>query len=87
MASSRLPKFTLNGNTCTVNLSTTLPDGITSRYTLVMGGKSYLFGPGNTQVTVDRTTLHLQPLQGGVYTVTYAALDAPAETEAPTPIT
>ena len=58
------PKFTLNGNSYVVNLSTTLSDGVTSRYTLVVGGKSYLFDAGNTQVTVDRTRLHLQPDAG-----------------------
>jgi hypothetical protein len=81
-----LPKFILNGNTCTVNLSTTLSDGVTSRYTLVMGGKSYLFGPDNAHVTADRTTFTFNPLSGGVYTVAYAAVDAPAGNEAPTPI-
>ena len=82
-----LPKFTLNGNSVTVNLGTTLADGVTSRYTLVMGGKSYLFGPDNAHVTADRTTFTFNPLSGGIYTVTYAAVDAPAESEAPTPIT
>ena len=82
-----LPKFILNGNTCTVNLSTTLADGITSRYTLVIGAKSYLFGPDNAHVTADRTTFTFNALTGGIYTVTYAAIDAPAGSEAPTPIT
>ena len=81
-----LPKFTFNGNTCTVNLSTTAADGKTSRYTLVMGGKSYLFGPDNAHVTTDLTTFTFNQRQGGVFTVTYAAVDSPAETEAPTPI-
>jgi hypothetical protein len=81
-----LPKFTLNGNTCTVNVNTTLADGVTSRYTLVMGGRSYLFDSGS-QVTADRTRFTFNPLEGGIYTVTYAAADAPAGTEAPTPIT
>ena len=71
-----LPKFTLNGNTYAVNLSTTLSDGVTSRYTLVVGGKSYLFGPDNAHVTADRTIFTFNPLQGGIYTVTYAAIDA-----------
>ena len=35
-----LPKFILNGNTCTVNLSTTLADGVTSRYTLSLEEKA-----------------------------------------------
>jgi hypothetical protein len=81
-----LPKFTFNGLTCTVNVNTTLADGVTSRYTLVIGDKSYLFDAGN-HVTVDRTSFTFNPLAGAAYTVTYAALDAPASTEAPTPIT
>lgn len=81
-----LPKFTLNGNTYNVVMSTTLSDGVTSRYSLVVGGKSYLFGPDNAHVTADRTQFTFNPLTGGVYTVTYAAVDAPAESEAPTPI-
>jgi hypothetical protein len=82
-----LPKFSLNGNTCSLNLNTTLSDGVTSRYTLVIAGQSFQFGPDNAHVTVDRTEFTFNPLQGGIYTVTYAALDAPAESEAPTPIT
>ena len=35
-----LPKFTFNGNTYAVNLATTEPDGLTSRYTLVVGGNN-----------------------------------------------
>jgi hypothetical protein len=81
------PKFTLNGFSYVVNLSTTLADGVTSRYTLVVGGKSYAFEPGNTQVHVDRTVFTFNKLTGGIYTVTYASLDAPQTTEAPTPIT
>jgi hypothetical protein len=81
-----LPKFSLNGNTYTVNLATTLPDGVTSRYTLVVGGRSYLFGPDNAHVTVDGTVLTFNPVSGGAYTVTYAAADAPAGAEAPSPI-
>ena len=83
-----LPKFVFNNNTYTVNLSTTLSDGVTSRYTLTAGNKTYQFGPDNTQVTVDRTVFTFpKNLVDDVYTVTYAALDAPAVTEAPTPIT
>jgi hypothetical protein len=81
-----LPKFTLNGNTYSVNINTTLSDGITSRYTLVAGNKSYLF-TSNNQVTADRTVFTFNSLVSGIYTVTYAALDQPAVTEAPTPIT
>jgi hypothetical protein len=81
-----LPKFTLNGNTCTVNLSTTLSDGTTSRYTLVIGGHSYPFGPDNAQVTVDRTVFTFNPINLGVYTVSYNDIDAPIGTEAPAPI-
>jgi hypothetical protein len=81
-----LPKFTLNGNSYSVNINTTLADGVTSRYTLVAGGKSYLFNSGN-QVTADRTSFTFNALAGAAYTVTYASLDAPAITEAPTPIT
>ncbi len=80
------PKFTLNGNSYVVNLSTTLSDGVTSRYTLVVGGKSYLFEPGNTKVKVNRTLFTFNPMLGGVYTVTCAALDAPLGNEAPSPI-
>jgi hypothetical protein len=81
-----LPKFTLNQNTYAVNLSTTLADGVTSRYSLVAGGKSYLFGPDNAHVTVDRTIFTFNPLKGGSYTVTYASIDDPAGSEAPSPI-
>ena len=79
-----LPKFTFNGNTCTINLNTTLPDGVTSRYTLVIGGKSYLFNPDNAHVTADLTTFTFNPRVGGAFTVTYAAVDSPAVSEAPT---
>ncbi|HVH76575.1 MAG TPA: hypothetical protein VM755_16790 [Stellaceae bacterium] len=82
----RLPNFTFNGNTYAVNLGTTLSDGVTSRYSLVVGGKSYLFGPDNTHVTVDRTVFTFNPIQAGAYTVGYAAVDAPAGAEAPAPI-
>jgi hypothetical protein len=81
-----LPKFTFNGNTYTVNLATTEPDGVTPRYTLIVGGQSYLFAPDNAHVTADDTTFTFNPLTGGVFTVTYASADAPASTEAPTPI-
>ena len=81
-----LPKFTLNQNTYAINLSTTLADGITSRYSLVVGGKSYLFSPDNAHVTVDRTTFTFNPIKGGSYTVTYASIDGPAGSEAPSPI-
>ena len=57
---------------------------MTSRYTLVVGGKSYLFDSDN-QVTVDRTRFTFNPLAGGIYTVTYAALDAPAGTRGADP--
>src|SRR6185503_4506034 len=56
------------------------------RYSLVVGGKSYLFGPDNAHVTVDRTTFTFNPIQGGVYTVRYASVDQPASTQAPSPI-
>jgi hypothetical protein len=81
------PKFQLNGISYVVNLSTTLADGVTSRYTLVVGDKSYLFEAGNTQVQVDRTLFTFNPLTGGIYTVSYASLDAPAAADAPSPIT
>ncbi|MBS1854108.1 MAG: hypothetical protein JST11_01990 [Acidobacteria bacterium] len=77
-----LPKFTLNGNTYAVNLGTTLPDGVTSRYSLVVGGKSYLFGPDNAHVTVDRTVF---TFNSGA-TVSYGDIDLPTGSEAPTPI-
>ena len=78
-----LPKFTFNGNTCTINLNTTLPDGVTSRYTLVMSGKSYLFNPDNAHVTADLTTFTFNARVGGAFTVTYTAVDSPAVNEAP----
>lgn len=81
-----LPKFALNGNTFSVNLATTLADGVTSRYSLVVGGRSYLFSPDNAHVTVDRTTFTFNPVQGGSYTVGYASLDQPAGDQAPSPI-
>jgi hypothetical protein len=81
-----LPKFTIGANTYIVNINTTLADGVTSRYTLVIGGKSYLFDSDN-HVTADRTSFTFNSLKGGIYTVTYASLDAPVVTEAPTPIT
>ena len=81
------PKFQLNGNSYVVNLSTTLPDGITSRYTLVVGGKSYLFDAGNTQVQVDRTRFIFNPMTSGVFTVSYVSLDSPDSHRAPSPIT
>lgn len=81
-----LPRFTFNGSTYTLNLSTTLSDGVTSRYSLVVGGRSYRFDPDNAHVTVDRTTFTFNPPQGGAYTVTMTALDQPAGNEAPSPI-
>lgn len=80
-----LPKFTLNGNTYSVNVNTSLSDGTTSRYTLVAGGKSYLFD-SNNQVTVDRTRFNFGAFAGGIYPVTITSLDAPSATQAPTPI-
>ncbi len=83
-----LPKFQLNGVTYSVNLSTTLPDGITSQYTLVVGGKSYPFKAGSSnQVQVDRTLFTFNPAPTGIYTVTYTSLDAPETADAPSPIT
>ena len=82
-----LPKFQFNGNSYAVNLSTTLPDGVTSRYTLTVGGKNYLFEPDNAHATVDKTTFTFNPITGGIFTVTYASIDAPVTNEAPTPIT
>jgi hypothetical protein len=82
-----LPKFIFNLNTYTVNVATTDPATGAPRYTLVVGGQSYPFSPGNTQVTADRTTFTFNPVSGGAYTVTYSAIDAPAGAEAPTPIT
>lgn len=81
-----LPRFTLNGSTYSVNLSTTLSDGVTSRYTLVVAGRSYLFSPDNAHVTVDRTTFTFNPLKSGAYTVSYASIDQPAGDETPSPI-
>jgi hypothetical protein len=81
-----LPKFVFNGNTYNLNLSTTLADGVTSRYSLVVGGKSYLFGPDNAHVTADGTTFTFNPIKGGVYTVGYTSVDQPVSAEAPSPI-
>ena len=81
-----LPKFTLNGNTCTVNLGTTLSDGVTSRYTLVIGGQSYQFGPDNAHVTVDRTVFTFNAPNLGASSVSYNDVDAPIGSEAPSPI-
>ena len=81
-----LPKFTFNLNSYTVNISTTDPVTGEPRYTLVAGGQSYTFEAGNTKVTADLTTFTFNPVMGGTYSVTYAAIDAPAEAEAPTPI-
>ena len=81
-----MPKFQFNGNTYNLNLSTTLADGVTSRYSLIVGGKSYLFGPDNAHVTVDRTTFTFNPIQGGAYTVGYASVDQPSGGQAPSPI-
>ena len=81
-----LPKFTFNGNSYTFNLSTTLSDGSTSRYTLIVGGRSYQFGADNAHVTVDRTVFTFNPVKNGSYTVTYADKDDPTGSEAPIPI-
>ena len=81
------PKFTLNGMSYVVNLSATLPDGVTPQYTLVVGDKSYPFEPGNTQVQVDRTLFTFNGITGGIYTVTYASVDAPTVNDSPSPIT
>jgi hypothetical protein len=82
-----LPKFTFDVlNTGNVNLNTTLADGVTSRYTLVFGGRSYLFDSEN-QVNADRSSFTFNPVEGGIYTVTYGSLDTPVLTEFPSPIT
>src|SRR5439155_6421624 len=78
-----LPTFSLNGNVYKLNLNRTLPGTQTSRYSLVVGGKSYLFDPNNTRVTVNQTTFTFNPITGGVYTVSYAAVDLP---NGPSPI-
>jgi len=85
-----LPKFTFNGNTYTVNLSTVLPGGA-QRYTLVAGDTSFLFDSDYIHVTVDNTVFTFNKVDPatGAYTVTYAAADAPADAaagEAPSPI-
>jgi len=81
------PKFSLNGFSYVVNLSTTLSDGVTSQYTLVVGDKSYPFKTGNTQVQVDQTLFTFNTTSGGIYTVSYSSLDTPSVTDAPSPIT
>jgi hypothetical protein len=80
------PIFLLNGNLYSVNLSTTLADGVTSRYTLNAGGRSYPFDPDNMHVTADRTRFTFNPINAGAYTVSYASIDAPAGDETPSPI-
>src|SRR5579872_2702695 len=82
-----LPKFTLNGNTYAINLSTTV--GGVSRYTLIVGGKSYQFDSANTTVTVDLTTFTFNGFDKGkgAYTVTYTAKDDPTGNQVPSPIT
>ena len=81
-----LPKFTFNGNNYTFNLSTTASDNTTPLYTMIVGGRSYQFSAGNTQVTVDQTIFTFNPASGGTYTVSYANADNPNQSEAPTPI-
>jgi len=83
-----LPTFTFNGNTYTVNINTTEMDGVTSLYTLVVGGKSYLFDSGNKTVTTDQTKFTFNPVTSGAYTVTYTAIDTPSGniSTTPTPI-
>jgi hypothetical protein len=77
------PSFMLNGNLYSVNITTTLADGVTSRYSLVVGGKSYPFNAGNKQVQVDTTVFTFNPINSGFYSVGYAAADAPIESQAP----
>ncbi len=76
-----LPKFIINNNTYSINLSTTLPDGVTPCYTLVVGGKSYLFDPSNQMVTADRTVFTFNTPLANVYTVSYADVDAPTSSK------
>jgi hypothetical protein len=81
-----LPKFVTNTNTYNINLNTTLADGVTPCYTLVAGGKSYLFDPSNKTVTVDRTVFTFNTGVANVFTVSYADVDAPTGSESPSPI-
>jgi hypothetical protein len=81
-----LPKFLNNTNTYNINLNTTLPDGVTPCYTLVAGGKSYLFDPSNQTVTADRTVFTFNKGLANVYTVSYADVDSPTGSESPSPI-
>ena len=82
-----LPKFTLNGNTYTVNLSTTLTDGVTSRYTLVVGGQELSVRPRQCACHRRPHDLHLQrPPIWAHPRVSYADVDAPVGSEAPSPI-
>ncbi|MGA3005035.1 MAG: hypothetical protein ABSE20_25275, partial [Acetobacteraceae bacterium] len=81
-----LPKFTFNGNNYTFNLSTTASDNTTPLFTMIVGGRSYQFSTGNTQVTVDQTIFTFNQVSGGTYTVSYANADNPNQSEAPTPI-
>ncbi len=80
-----LPKFVINTNTYNINLNTTA-DGVTPNYTLVAGGKSYRFDPTNKTVTADRTVFTFNPGAANVFTVSYADVDAPTGSEAPSPI-
>ena len=80
-----LPSFNYNGNTCSVNINTTAADGITSRYTLVLGGRSFLFDSGNLSVTVDQTKFTFNKVQNGVYSVTCSVTSAPSGSVSTTP--
>jgi hypothetical protein len=77
-----LPTFLYNSIPYTVNLSTTLPDGITPQYTLIAGGKSFPFESDNAHVTVDRSFFTFNAISNGVYTVTVSSIDAPSVTDA-----
>lgn len=80
------PSFLLNGNNYTFNLSTTLPDGTSSRFSMIVGTKSYLLDPGNASVTVDRTKFTFNRINHGVYNVSYMAVDSPTASESPSSI-
>lgn len=80
-----LPTFNFNGNPYAVNVNTTASDGVTSQYTLVVGGRSFWFDPGNMTVTVDQTRFTFNPVKSGTYTVTYTAISPPSGNVSPTP--
>jgi hypothetical protein len=79
-----LPSFSFNSNAYVININTAASDG-TSRYTLIVGGKSFLFDQGNKSVTVDQTRFTFNPVKNGAYIVTYTATNSPIGNVSPSP--